>query len=70
MLNGNIVIGDSSGTLSWFDQYGTFLEGVEGSSGVVMMSADESKTLLAVAREREHTFEFYTHQNAIELDLV
>ena len=52
MSKGNIVIGDSSGTLSWFDKNGTFLTAISGSSGVVMMSADESKTLLAVARER------------------
>ncbi len=56
MHNGNIVIGDSSGTLNWYDRYGKWLKKVEGSSGVVMMTADWSKSILAVAREREHTF--------------
>ena len=40
MHNGNIVIGDSSGALNWFDEYGTFLESIEGSSGIVTMCSD------------------------------
>jgi WD40 repeat protein len=52
MPNGNIVIGDSAGALSWYDPHGSFLHRAEGSSGVVMMALDASKTLLAVARER------------------
>lgn len=56
-----MVIGDSSGALSWYDKYGKYLKKIEGSSGVVMMAADWSRSLLAVAREREHTFQFYTH---------
>jgi len=61
MHNGNIVIGDSSGALSWYDRSGVFIKKIEGSSGIVMMSSDWSKTILAVGREREHTFDFYTH---------
>lgn len=52
MHNGNIVIGDSSGSLSWYDRYGKWLKKIEGSSGVVMMTSDWSKHILAVARER------------------
>lgn len=50
MGNGNIVIGDSSGTLNWYDRFGSLIYKSEGSSGVVMMSSDSSKTILAVAR--------------------
>jgi WD40 repeat protein len=50
MGNGNVVIGDSSGALNWYDRFGSLIEKVEGSSGVVMMSSDSSKTILAVAR--------------------
>ena len=52
MENNNIVIGDSSGTLSWYDQFGRVLRKIEGSSGVVMMSSDWTRSMLAVARER------------------
>lgn len=67
MQNNNIVIGDSSGALTWYDRFGKYLKRVEGSSGVVMMSSDWTRSLLAVAREREHTFEFYSHQDALNL---
>ena len=50
MINGNVVIGDSSGALNWYDKFGSLINKVEGSSGVVMMSSDSSKTILAVAR--------------------
>ena len=70
MQNGNIVIGDSSGALSWYDSYGCFIKKLEGSSGIVMMNADWSKNILAVAREREHTFEFYSHEDALDLELA
>lgn len=70
MHNGNLVIGDSSGSLNWFDPYGKWLKKIEGSSGVVMMAADWSKSVLAVAREREHSFEFFTHKDGLDLELV
>jgi len=50
MANGNVVIGDSGGALNWYDRFGTLIKKIEGSSGVVMMSSDASKTILAVAR--------------------
>jgi hypothetical protein len=50
MHNGNLVIGDSNGNLNWYDRQGAFLKKVEGTSGIVMMSADWSKTILAVGR--------------------
>lgn len=56
MHNGNIVIGDSNGNLNWYDRLGTFIKKVEGNSAISMMSADWSRSLLAVGREREHTF--------------
>ena len=56
MHNGNLVIGDSNGTLSWYDRLGSFIKKVDGSSAVSMMAADWSRSLLAVGREREHTF--------------
>ena len=40
---------------------------VEGNSGIVLMACDWSRSLLAVGREREHTFEFYTHEDALNL---
>jgi hypothetical protein len=67
MHNGNIVIGDSNGSLSWYDRLGSYLKRVEGSSAVAMMTADWSRSLLAVGREREHTFEFYTYEDAFDL---
>ena len=50
MHNGNIVIGDSNGSLNWYDRLGSHIKRVEGSSAVAMMSADWSRTLLAVGR--------------------
>lgn len=70
MQDGLLAVGDSNGNLSWFDRSGVFLRKLEGSSGIVMMAADCSRSLLAVGREREHTFEFYTHQDAFSLELA
>ncbi len=50
MHNDNIVIGDSSGAMTWYDKEGVFLKKVEGNSGIVMMTSDWSKTILAVGR--------------------
>jgi WD40 repeat protein len=50
MHNGNLVIGDSSGSLNWYNPNGKWLKRIEGNSGVVMMASDWSKSILAVAR--------------------
>ena len=50
--NGNVVIGDAVGGLSWFDSTGSGLGRLEGSSGVVAMAVELSGSMLAVGRER------------------
>ena len=48
--NGNVVIGDTNGGLSWYDSTATLLAKLEGSSGVVAMATDLSGSILAVGR--------------------
>jgi hypothetical protein len=50
MRNGNLVIGDSNGNISWFSPQGELLNNKSGASGIVLMTSDASKSLLVVAR--------------------
>lgn len=52
MNNGNIVVGDTSGYLSWFTEYGQVIKTEKGASSVISLKIDSTSNLLVVARER------------------
>lgn len=68
MHNGNMVIGDSNGNLTWHGQCGELIKTVPGSSGIVLMTSDSSKSILMVGREKEHTFEMFTYKEGLTID--
>ena len=52
MSNGNVVVGDSSGYLTWFTAFGEVIKSEKGASAVVCLKIDDTSNLLIVARER------------------
>ena len=67
MKNGNLVVGDSGGYMTWFSPTGQLIGNFKGASGVSLFSIDQSNNLLVLGREREHMFEIYSKPSAFKI---
>ena len=56
MRNGNVVVGDNGGYMSWFTPTGQLINNFKGGSGISLFSIDQSNNLLVLGRDREHMF--------------